>query len=177
MTMQKSLTFTSAVALLALVSVPPFAGAAEQAAAKTGAKAPATSPSVLARGKYLLYLGSCNDCHTDGFAASDGKLPEKEWLLGGPLGFNGPWGTTYAPNLRLTLSTLTESQWVKVAKELKTRPPMPWFNLNHWTEPDLRAFYQYVRSLGPVGKPAPEYLPPDKAPPPPFLLWPAPPKR
>lgn len=92
--MQKSLTFTSAVALLALVSVPPFAGAAEQAAAKTGAKAPATSPSVLARGKYLLYLGSCNDCHTDGFAASDGKLPEKEWLLGGPLGFNGPWGTS-----------------------------------------------------------------------------------
>jgi hypothetical protein len=51
------------------------------------------------------------------------------------------------------------------------------FNLNHWTEPDLRAFYQYVRNLGPIGDPAPEYLPPDKAPPPPFLLWPSPPKK
>src|SRR5215475_5085902 len=102
---------TSAVALLALVALTGFAGAAETAT-KPGAKAPAASASMLARGKYLVYLGGCNDCHTDGYAASDGTTPEKDWLLGSPFGFKGPWGTTYAPNLRLTLSKLTDAQWV-----------------------------------------------------------------
>jgi len=53
---------------------------------------------------------------------------------------------------------------------------MPWFNLNQWADADLRALYQYVKSLGPVGEPAQPYLPPDKAPNPPFIQWPAPPK-
>ena len=56
-------------------------------------------------------------------AADGGNVPERDWLLGsGPLGFRGPWGTTYAPNLRLTASTMTEAEWVKYAKSLKTRP-------------------------------------------------------
>lgn len=129
------------------------------------------------RGRYLLNVGSCNDCHTAGFAPSDGKVPEKEWLLGsGPLGFRGPWGTTYAPNLRLTLSKLTEDGWVNYAKALKTRPPMPWFNLNRWSDSDLRAFYQYVKQLGPVGAGTQAYLPADKNPKPPYIQWPAAPK-
>lgn len=53
---------------------------------------------------------------------------------------------------------------------------MPWFNLTHWTDSDLRAFYQYVRQMGPVGEPAPPYLPADKEPKPPYIQWPAPPK-
>lgn len=117
----------------------------------------------VARGRYMLNVGSCNDCHTAGFAPSDGKVPESQWLLGDPqLGFRGPWGTAYAPNLRLTLSRMTEDHWVHYAKNLTTRPPMPWFNLNRWTEEDLRAFYKYVRQLGPVGKPVPAGLLPGK---------------
>jgi mono/diheme cytochrome c family protein len=132
----------------------------------------------LARGKYLLIVGSCNDCHTAGFAPSDGKVPESQWLLGdGQLGFRGPWGTTYATNLRLSLSRMTEDQWVHYARNLRMRPPMPWFNLNQWTEQDLRAFYQYVRQLGPAGKAVTVGLPPEKAPPPPYIQWPAPPKK
>ena len=132
----------------------------------------------IARGKYMLTVGSCNDCHTAGFAPSDGKVPESQWLLGDSvLGFRGPWGTTYAPNLRLTLSRMTEDQWVHYAKNLKTRPPMPWFNLNQWTAEDSRAFYQYVRQLGPVGKAVTVGLPPEKAPPPPYIQWPAPPSK
>jgi len=126
----------------------------------------------------MLVVGSCNDCHTAGFAPSDGNVPEKEWLLGGgPLGFSGPWGTTYAPNLRLSMSKMREDQWVQYARTLKTQPPMPWFNLNQWTDSDLRAFYQYVRQLGPVGDPAPTYLPPDKKPPAPYVQWPVPPAK
>ncbi len=130
------------------------------------------------RGRYLLIVGSCNDCHTAGFAPSDGHVAEKDWLLGsGPLGFNGPWGTTYAPNLRAVASRMTEAQWVPYLKTLKTRPPMPWFNLKQWRDSDLRALYQYIRQLGPVGDATVKaYLPPDKTPPEPFIRWPAPPK-
>ena len=167
-----------AAALLALAGMAGFAGAADNAGAKPGAKAPAADASTLARGRYLVQVGSCNDCHTDGFAESGGKLPEKDWLLGGKeVGFKGPWGTTYAPNLRLSLSRMTEVQWVRFARELKTRPPMPWYSVNTLGEADARALYRYVRSLGPVGQPAPDYVPPDKEPPSPYLLWPGTPKK
>jgi mono/diheme cytochrome c family protein len=150
------------------------------ALAAISASAVESTPSKeqIARGKYMLIVGSCNDCHTAGFAPTDGKVPESQWLLGdAQLGFRGPWGTTYAPNLRVTLSRMTEDQWVHYAKNLRTRPPMPWFNLNQWTEQDARAFYQYVRQLGPIGKAVPAGLPPEKAPAPPYVQWPAPPKK
>ena len=54
---------------------------------------------------------------------------------------------------------------------------MPWFNLNQWTDPDLRAFYQYVRHLGPAGDPAPAPIPPGKPPPAPYIQWPQPPAK
>jgi hypothetical protein len=102
---------------------------------------------------------------------------EDKWLLGsGPLGFRGPWGTTYAPNLRLTVSKKSEDAWVTYAKELTTRPPMPWFNLNAMSDPDLRAMYRFIKMLGPVGAPAKPFLPPDKEPKPPYIQWPAPPR-
>jgi mono/diheme cytochrome c family protein len=151
--------------LLALVLA---AGAAQGAESKGKADA-----KQIERGRYLLTVGNCNDCHTAGFAPRSGEVPEKEWLLGdGTLGLRGPWGTTYATNLRLSLSKMSESQWVQYAKALKTRPPMPWFNLNKWTESDLRAFYRYVRQLGPAGEAVPAALSPGQAPKPPFIQWP-----
>jgi len=147
------------------------AGSALAAEGKTDAKQ-------IERGRYMLTVGSCNDCHTAGFAPSDGKVPEKEWLLGDSgLGFAGPWGTTYATNLRLRLSQMNETQWVAFAKGLKTRPPMPWFNLNQWSDADLRAFYQYVRQLGPTGKPVRAALAPGAKPETATIVWPAPPKQ
>jgi mono/diheme cytochrome c family protein len=124
------------------------------------------------RGKYLVQIGGCNDCHTAGYAPGGGKVPEKDWLLGDALGWNGPWGTTYATNLRLYMQDLSEDQWVKKAKSLNARPPMPWFNVRDMTTADLRAMYRYIRRLGPAGKPAPAYLPPDKTPPQPYVAFP-----
>jgi mono/diheme cytochrome c family protein len=129
-------------------------------------------PSV-ARGRYVVGIAGCNDCHTPNYAPSGGKVAESEWLTGDALGWRGPWGTTYAPNLRLYMPGLTEEQWVKKAKTLTTRPPMPWFNLHHMSEADLRAIYRYVRHLGPAGKPAPDYVPPDKTPAMPYVQFPA----
>ena len=124
------------------------------------------------RGRYLVSIAGCNDCHTPAFAMKNGEVPEAQWLTGDALGWRGPWGTTYATNLRLSMQGLTEAQWVAKAKSLSARPPMPWFNVRRMSEPDLRAIYRYVRHLGPAGKPAPEYVPPDRTPVPPFVQFP-----
>jgi mono/diheme cytochrome c family protein len=130
------------------------------------------SDPMVDRGRYLIRIGGCNDCHTANYPQSGGKVPEKEWLAGDALGWRGPWGTTYPINLRLYMQDLTEEQWVKKAKSLMTRPPMPWFNVRDMTTRDQRAIYRYIRHLGPAGKPAPAYVPPDKTPPPPFVQFP-----
>ena len=134
-----------------------------------------TDPQIT-RGRYLVKIGGCNDCHTAGYAPTGGKVPEAQWLTGDILGFNGPWGTTYPTNLRLYFQDMTEAEWLKKGRSLSTRPPMPWFNVRAMSASDLRAMYRYVRSLGPAGKPAPAYLPPDKTPPEPVVRFPAPPK-
>jgi hypothetical protein len=81
-------------------------------------------------------------------------MPTSEWLTGAPLGFKGPWGTSYAANLRLTVDSLTEDQWVTFAR-VPRRPPMPWFNLRDMNDADLRAMYRFIRDLGPKGERAP----------------------
>jgi mono/diheme cytochrome c family protein len=132
--------------------------------------------SMVARGRYLIQISGCNDCHTAGYAQAGGKVPEAQWLTGDILGWRGPWGTTYPVNLRLYMQGLGEDQWVKKAKSLSTRPPMPWFALHDMSSSDLRAMHRYIRHLGPAGEPAPAYLPPDKMPGQPFVQFPEPPK-
>ena len=138
----------------------------------------AASAKQIERGRYMIVTGHCNNCHTAGYAAKQGKVPEKEWLLGsGPLGYRGPWGTTYASNLRLTLKNMSEDQWVNYAKVFRARGPMPFWSVNETSDPDLRAMYQFIRQLGPVGEPAQAFVPPDKAPKPPYVSWPMPPRQ
>jgi mono/diheme cytochrome c family protein len=131
---------------------------------------------IVARGRYLVKVSGCNDCHTPGYLPTDGEVPEAQWLTGDSFGWRGPWGTTYGSNLRLFMAGLTEDQWIDEAKTLRRRPPMPWFNLNAMNDADLRAIYQFVRSLGDPGQPAPAYVPPDEEPNPPYAVFPAPPK-
>jgi mono/diheme cytochrome c family protein len=131
----------------------------------------------LERGRYLVRIGGCNDCHTPGYAVTGGKVPESQWLVGDALGWRGPWGTTYATNLRLYMQELTEEQWAQKGKALSARPPMPWFNVRDMSTSDLLAVYRYIRHLGPAGKPAPAFVPPDQTPPQPFVQFPAPPPK
>jgi mono/diheme cytochrome c family protein len=136
--------------------------AAANPATPTQARAAGTSADAISveRGRYVAKIAGCNDCHTAGYAPTGGAVPEKEWLKGDGLGWNGPWGTTYAPNLRIFMSRGTEDQWVHFARSAQLRPPMPWFALRDMSEADLRSLYRFVRSLGAVGEPAPAYLPP-----------------
>lgn len=105
------------------------------------------------RGKYLVQIAGCNDCHTSGYTSSAGKVEEKLWLTGDKLGWRGPWGTTY-----------------------ESRPPMPWFNLRHMTDRDVKAIFAYLKHLGPAGQAAPQYVPADETPGGPFVQFPSAPK-
>jgi len=120
-------------------------------------------------GRYLVIVGGCNDCHTETYLQTGGDVPEEAWLAGSSLGWRGPWGTTYPPNLRLRVQEWTEDAFVQTIHERKALPPMPWVNVNQMSEQDARAVYRYIRSLGPIGKPAPLAVPPDQEPTTPYL--------
>lgn len=117
---------------------------------------------VIERGRYLVSTSGCNDCHTPGYPESGGMLPVAYWLTGAPVGFQGPWGTTYPTNLRLSMQNLSEQEFLAKARQ-PMRPPMPWFSLRDMNDDDLKAIYHFVRSLGPSGKPEPDYARPGKA--------------
>jgi mono/diheme cytochrome c family protein len=135
---------------------------------------PPLDPGLVERGRYLARVAGCNDCHTPDYARNNGQVPEDRWLSGDRFGWRGPWGTTYGSNLRLFIRDMSEDQWIEVARTLKRRPPMPWFNLNEMHTDDLRALYQFMRSLGDPGEPAPAYVPPGKEPQTPYALFPSP---
>ncbi len=119
----------------------------------------AANPDPITRGRYLVKTTGCNDCHTPTYAQRAGEVDEAQWLIGDSVGWQGPWGTTYAINLRRFVQTVTREQWLQVARQ-PARPPMPWFALRDMTDDDLTAIYQYIRSLGPAGTHAPAYVPP-----------------
>jgi len=125
--------------------------------------------SRVAAGRYLVRVAGCNDCHTPGFMQDPSAVPESQWLTGVPVGWQGPWGTTYASNLRLYAQQFDEDTWVKVLHARTVRPPMPWSSINAMSEEDLRAMYAYIKSLGPAGQAMPVYVPPGEPPKTPFL--------
>ncbi|MGE5523921.1 MAG: c-type cytochrome [Rhodospirillaceae bacterium] len=129
------------------------------------------------RGRYLVEITGCNDCHTDGYMAAGGKVPESQRLTGSTMGWRGPWGTAYAPNLRLFFQDVTEEQWLQVAREIQRRPPMPYYSLNAMSDADARAVYRYIRHLGPAGKPAPSFVAKDREPPKPYVQFISAPER
>lgn len=131
------------------------------------------------RGAKIAITNGCHDCHTEGYMESDGKIDPAKALKGTAMGWRGPWGTTYALNLRLTVveKAKTEDEFVKFAKTFKARPPMPWYNVHAMDESELRSLYQYIKSLGEPGKQVPEAVGPGEEPKTPyFLLQPTPPK-
>lgn len=135
------------------------------------AAVPATDSDMTAHGEYLIRISGCNDCHTPGYAESGGQVGTEQWLTGSPLGWNGPWGTTYAANLRLKVGGMDEATWLEYSGKLHTRPPMPDFSVRAMKEQDRRAIYRFIRSLGPAGVAAPAYQPPGENPPAPYVRW------
>ena len=85
---EKTYGWAGMAALLTLTVAPGVVNSAETQATKPGTSAPAISRKMIERGRYMMTVGSCNDCHTTEFAPRDGNVSEKDWLLGsGPLVF------------------------------------------------------------------------------------------
>ncbi|MEO6013624.1 MAG: c-type cytochrome [Devosia sp.] len=132
--------------------------AAALAASLAGAAAQEAS---VAFGTHLAVIGGCHDCHTAGYNESGGKVDPNVALKGKADGFAGPWGTTFAKNLRLTVKDMSEDDWVTFSDTFEAAPPMPWYNVHEFTDVEARALYQYVKSLpGGLGDPAPDAIPP-----------------
>lgn len=120
-------------------------------------------------GRYVIEIGGCHDCHTPGFMENGPSVPEEQWLIGMPVGFMGPWGTSYPANLRLSVATYPEDAWVEMLQTRHALPPMPWPSVHAMSEQDLRAVYAYLTSLGEAGEPAPQAVPPGEEPTTPYF--------
>ena len=141
----------------------PATSSGSTARASSSAMIATSSPAVQAMtmeqaGEYLTIVGSCNDCHTQGWVEKKGKVAPADRFAGLNVGFRGDWGTTYGKNLRTITQRQSEDHWVEVlttADGGDGNPPMPWWNTALMNERDLRAMYRYIKSLGPnpVGVP------------------------
>lgn len=128
------------------------------------------APTPVEAGRYLIRVAGCNDCHTPDYMQLGARVPEERWLTGGPLGWRGPWGTTYATNLRLFVQETPEDVWLSICEGRATRPPMPWDSLHFMSEADRKAIYAYIRHLGPAGEKMPAYCEPGVEPTTPYVL-------
>ena len=88
----------------------------------------------------------------------------------------GPVGTTYAPNLRFTVSNMTEAQRAPYIRGLRTRPPMPWFESEPLVGSGPASALPRHRGASDRSARPPRVRPPDQSPKTPYIEWPAPPK-
>lgn len=111
-----------------------------------------SASSQVAAGEYLMTVASCHDCHTAGWVEKKGNVPKADQLSGNPIGYYGAWGTVYGKNLRQVADRHTEDEWVDILKTAdhgQGNLPMPWHDAAKFSDKDLRALYQYAKSLGP----------------------------
>ncbi|MCK9537695.1 c-type cytochrome [Dokdonella sp.] len=152
------------VRAIAAFAILGFLGSVPTAAADARASGPS-----IAHGEFLVNYGGCQDCHTPGWAENGGHAARDVLLTGGGMNFQGPWGTTYAPNLRLYVQDLSAAEWIGRLRGLKSRPAMPYWTFRYLGDRDLADIYAYIRSLGPAGQPAHAWVPPDQEAPAPYL--------
>ncbi len=164
------------VALRAGVTI--LGGAAALSVLLLGAVRADVTPHVVAddpvaAGRFLVNYGGCNDCHTAGQLEGRPLPGESDRLEGSRLGFLGPWGVSYPPNLRLVFASMTPEQWTALIANPGPygKPPMPWGAVRQLSPGDQHAIYAYIRSLGPAGAPAPPDVPPGQTPATAYLIF------
>jgi mono/diheme cytochrome c family protein len=135
--------------------------------------ASATEPSAPSAdyGKTVSIIGGCHDCHTADYGEKGGVINPDTAMKGNPVGYQGPWGTTYAPNLRIVAAGVNEDDWVKYLQTFTAKPPMPFYNVHALDEIQMRSLHQYIVSLGEPGDPAPAYVPPGEKPKFPYAVF------
>src|SRR5215468_6706522 len=147
----------------------------------TTAAAPEDS---VARGRYLVTICSCNDCHTPG--ALYGVPDSSRRLSGSEVGWGGPWGVSYARNLSpdstTGIGTWTSEQIVNAIRTGQRPdgshvllPPMPWQDFSHLNDKDAYAIAAYLKTIPAVSHKVPDIVPPGKKATTPVIPFPKPP--
>lgn len=135
----------------------------------SGAKA---EEAQVARGRYLVQIAGCSDCHTPGHFL--GQPDASRFLGGSDVGFEIPGvGIVYGPNLTpddaTGLGTWSAEQIVAALRTGATPegrglvPVMPWPNLSALSDEDAYAIAAYLNSLDPVQHKVPGPIPPGEA--------------
>jgi cytochrome c553 len=164
----------SGIGVVMLLSVAATSGQAPQ---RAGGAAAATTPAE--RGKYLVSITGCHDCHSP---KSQGMTPDPARLLSGRptttpapskaenevhasldlTAWYGPWGQTVASNLTPDTATglpskgYTEEKFVQTMRTGKKpngqalQPPMPSDVYQNLTDDDLKAIWAYLKTLKPI---------------------------
>jgi mono/diheme cytochrome c family protein len=163
------------------------------------ASTPAANAAMVERGAYLVRTMGCNDCHTPWKMGPKGPEPDMSRALTGhpadvvmppppalPAGpwlwlgaatntaFAGPWGVSFAANLRpdpeTGLGRWTETMFMQAmrtgrheGKGRKILPPMPYFMIGALNDDDMRALFAYLQSLPPVHNRVPQPVDPPEA--------------
>lgn len=127
----------------------------------------------VARGKYLVTIGGCNDCHTPG--ALLGKPDMAHALSGSEVGFLIPelgtfHGRNLTPDKQTGIGNWTEDQIVTAIRTgvrpdgRELAPIMPWRSLSVLTDEDAYAIAAYLKSLPPVSHAVPGPFGPNETP-------------
>jgi mono/diheme cytochrome c family protein len=137
-------------------------------AKQTPAPAPMTEADQVARGKYLVTITGCNDCHTPGYFY--GAPDAARTLSGSELGWKGPWGVSYPANLtpepQTGIGAWSEADIMNAIRTGKRPdgrillPPMPWPDFASLTDEDAAAIAKYLKTLPPVPHNVPDNVPP-----------------
>jgi mono/diheme cytochrome c family protein len=118
----------------------------------------------IARGKYLVTIGGCNDCHTPGYFF--GQPDMSRFLGGSDVGFEIPGqgvfvGPNITPDKESGIGSWTLEQIV-TAIQTGERPDgrmlapiMPWHAFAQLTKDDATAIAAYLQSLEPVSNRVP----------------------
>ena len=137
----------------ALTAIAVIAGAIAAGSAALAAN------SQVERGKYLVTISGCSDCHTPGYFL--GKPDFSRMLGGSDVGFGLPGlgtfvGRNLTPDKETGLGDWTDDQIVAAFTTgvrpdgRKLAPIMPWRDLAHLDREDALAIVAYLRSLPPV---------------------------
>jgi mono/diheme cytochrome c family protein len=133
----------------------------------------AADPAAVARGKYIVTVASCHDCHTPGYFL--GKPDMARYLGGSDVGFELPGlGVFHGPNLTpdkaTGLGNWTDAQVVAAIQTGATptgrllAPIMPYHAFANLTKADVEAIVAFLRSLPPVSNKVPGPFGPTETP-------------
>jgi mono/diheme cytochrome c family protein len=124
----------------------------------------------IARGRYLVTIAGCSDCHTPG--ALLGSPDMKRYLGGSDVGFAIPGagvfvGQNLTPDKETGLGKWTDGQIITAFRTGKTpdgrelSPVMPYPALSHLSDADAQAIVAFLKSLAPVTNQVKNFSPND----------------